>query len=194
MFYCPQCGGLQNYRLRARRPFLTLYFIPAIPIGPAEIFVQCDQCRTTWDTSVLQIDKDKHEEIQENQFRDEAIRAAILVTLADGHISEAEIQSLLTISEMLFERPIDREELGRLCSVARQTEIEAEHYVQTVSTRWNVQQRLLALQAMFLAATAGEEDVSAAKLQKIRSMQEQLNLSEAEFQAAIDDALQYNEI
>jgi len=194
LFYCPQCGGLQNYRLRARRPFLTLYFIPTIPIGGAEIFVQCDQCGTTWDTTVLQIDKEKHEEIQENQFRDEAIRAAILVTLADGHISEAEIRSLLTISEMLLQRPLDREELGRLCSVARQTEIEAEHYVQTVSTRWNVQQRLLALQAMFLAATAGEEDVSAKKLENIQRMQPHLSLSDAEFQAAIDDALQYNEV
>src|SRR6056297_2752026 len=101
-FYCPTCGVTQTYRFRARRPGLTLYFIPAVPIGPAETFVQCDQCRSTWDPTVLSVDQASHEQAATEQFQEEAIRSAILVTLADGNITEAEISALQQIaSEML---------------------------------------------------------------------------------------------
>ena len=57
-FYCPSCAVDQTYRLRARRPFLTLYFIPTVPVAAAELFVQCDECRATWDVSVLEMDRE----------------------------------------------------------------------------------------------------------------------------------------
>ncbi len=95
-FYCPTCALTQTYRLRARRPWLTLYFIPTVPVGGAELFVQCDKCRSTWDPSVLEMDQQSHEALKEDQFRDEAVRAALLVVLADGHISKTEIESLAT--------------------------------------------------------------------------------------------------
>ena len=44
-FYCPTCTAQQSYRRRSSRPFLTLYFIPVVPIGGLEWFVQCDHCR-----------------------------------------------------------------------------------------------------------------------------------------------------
>src|SRR6056297_2560574 len=82
-FYCPTCGTTETYRLRARRPFLTLYFVPTVPIGGAESFVQCDQCRECWDETVLEMDRESHEVAAQEQFLDEAMRSAILVVLAD---------------------------------------------------------------------------------------------------------------
>lgn len=193
-FYCPQCGTLQAHRLRTRRPFLTLYFIPTIPIGGPEPFVQCDQCKATWDTTVLEMDRETHEEIQQSRFRDEAIRAAVLVTLDDDEMTEPEVESLMKIADRLLEQPIDREELGRLCSVARDVGVRTDHYVMTVSKRWNVQQRLIALQAMFLAATAGDADLSPQRLQDLQAMRDILHLTETEFEAAIEDALAYDQV
>ncbi|MBB3208752.1 hypothetical protein FHS27_004585 [Rhodopirellula rubra] len=191
-FYCPTCGATQSYRLRARRPFLTLYLIPTVPIGAPELFVQCDQCKSSWDETVLQMDQATHQMVQEEKFRDEAIRSAVLMTLVDDDISEPEIQTLLGLSEVLFDRPTDREELGRLCSIARHAGIQANNYVLTVSKRWTMQQRLLALQGMFLAATASEDDVSKKKLATLHSMRDLLELTDKEFEAAIDDALNYD--
>lgn len=190
-FYCPTCGTIQGYRLRARRQFLTLYFIPTVPISAAEIFICCDQCHSNWDETVLHVDQREHQAIQEEQFRDEAIRSAILMTLEDDVITELEITSLLYLSKMLFDRPMDREELGRLCSIAREMKIETEDYVLTISKRWTVQQRLLALQGMFLAATAGEENLSSRKLKTLENMRDRLQLTDQEFQAAIEDAMDY---
>ncbi|MEM6776210.1 MAG: zinc ribbon domain-containing protein [Planctomycetota bacterium] len=193
-FYCPQCGSQQSHRFRSRRTFLTVYFIPVVPISAAEPFVQCDQCRATFDPTVLEMDKATHTEIQEAQFRDEAIRAAVLVTLEDDDITETEIRSLLQISQYVLENPIDREELGRLCSVARDLGVEMEHYVLTVSRRWNTRQRLTALQAIFLAATAGDDAISPLRLDQVQSMRELLNLSNQEFESAIEDALAYDSV
>lgn len=190
-FYCPTCSASQTYRLRARRPFLTLYFIPTVPIGGTETFIHCDGCRSTWDETVLQMDQAAHEQVLEDQFRDEAVRSAVLMTLIDDTITEPEIQSLQAIAELLFDRPLDREELGRLTSIARQSAVQANNYVLSVSKRWTRQQRMLALQGMFLASTAGDEELSPRTLATLQQMQDLLELSDDEYQAVIDDALQY---
>ncbi|EMI52075.1 hypothetical protein RSSM_06471 [Rhodopirellula sallentina SM41] len=156
------------------------------------MFIQCDDCRSSWDESVLEMDQAAHQLVQEEKFRDEAIRSAVLIALVDDNVSEPEIQSLLELSDVLFDRPIDREELGRLCSIARQAGIQANNYVLTVSKRWTMQQRLLALQGMFLAATATADDVSPEKLKMLHSMRDLLELTDQEFEIAIDDALNYD--
>ena len=187
-FYCPACRTPQSFRLRARRPFLTLYFVPTVPIGAAEEFVQCDSCRSTWDQSVLSMDRETHEATIESQFLDEAIRASVLVVLADGKISENEIGALQTIANHLLERPIDREELGRLCSIARENKILAKNYVLTTSRGWTQDQRMRALQAMFLAASA-EGELDPKQLEILAEMREILELTDLEYEAAIEEAL-----
>ncbi|WP_246145911.1 TerB family tellurite resistance protein [Rubripirellula lacrimiformis] len=178
----------QTFRLRARRPWLTLYFIPTVPIGGPELFVQCDQCKQTWDPTVMQMDQATHEMAAAEQFVDETIRSAVVVTLIDGSISEAEIAALLDLGSDRLGREFDREELGRLCSIAQQNGIKAANYVLTVSTRWDQGQRVEALQAMFLAASA-EGELSDEKLKVLAEMREILNLSDNEYEAAIEATL-----
>ena len=190
-FYCPTCAGLQPYRLRSSRPFLTLYFIPTIPIGTAEMFVQCDKCRSTWDVSVLQMDQKQHETAAEDQFRLEAIRSAVLVVLADGHITETEISALERVVSRLLDRPVSRDEIGEICSIATQNRIEALNYVLTVCRRWNQAQRETALQAMFLAASADGE-LNPEQLKTLAKMRDVLELTEAEYQDAIGQALAWD--
>ncbi len=192
-FYCPTCMADQTYRLRARRPWLTLYFIPTVPVGGAELFVQCDQCRQQWDSSVLEMDQQSYEVAQEDQFRDEAVRSAILVVIADGTISEEEINALRRITSRLLAREVDREELGRLCSIAQQNQIEIANYVLTVSRRWSQEQRIMALQAMFLAATA-EGEVSKQQMQTLARMRELLDMTDLEYEQAIEGAIAWDEV
>ena len=187
-FYCPTCQSTQSYRLRARRPFLTLYFIPTIPVGGAEVFVDCDGCRQNWDEAILQVDRAAHEAQMEEQFHDEAIRAAVLVVLADGTTSDAEIAALRRIATRLLQRDVDREELGQLCSIALENQIEASNYVMSVSPRWSPEQRSLALQAMFLAATA-EAGMGEPQMAALTEMQQISQMSPAQFETAIEAAL-----
>jgi uncharacterized tellurite resistance protein B-like protein len=192
-FYCPTCALTQTYRLRARRPWLTLYFIPTVPVGAVEEFVQCDQCRSTWDLSVLAMDQQSHELAQEQQFRDEALRASVLIVIADGQISENEIEALQRIGTRLLERPVERDELGHLCSVAQQNQIEAANYVLTVSKRWSQEQRSRALQAMFLAATA-DGQMGESQIKVLTRMREILEFTDNEYEDAIEEALTWEAV
>lgn len=189
-FYCPECKTTCSYRLRAKRTFLTLYFIPVIPISSAEWFVCCDQCKSNWDPNVLEIDRASHEAAQEELFQEQAMRAAILVGLIDEQISESEITALLSVGELLLQQEIDREELGQLCSMARQVSIKPAHYLLTTSKHWTIPQRLLALQAMFLVASA-EGDLTENQLTLLSELREILQLSDLEYETAIEDALNY---
>jgi len=192
-FYCPTCTGQQTYRLRSSRPFLTLYFIPVVPIGGLEWFVHCDQCRSTWDLTVLEMNQQQHEAAAEDQFRLEAIRSAVLVVLADGHITEAEIAALEKIVSRVLDRPVSRDEVGEICSIATQNDIQATNYVLTVSRRWNQPQRQTALQAMFLAASA-DGQLNEAQVKTLSQMRDILEFTDAEYQDAIQQALQWDEV
>jgi len=189
-FYCPTCAITQTYRLRARRPWLTLYFIPTVPVGGPEIFVQCDQCRSTWDPSVLEMDQQSYEKAAEEQFRDEALRASLLTVIADDKITENEIDALQKIGPQVLQRTVDREELGRLCSIAQQNKIDAMNYVLTVSHRWNQEQKRLALQAMFLAASA-EGDIAEEQMNVLSELREIFEMTDGEYQSAIEEALEW---
>lgn len=197
-FYCPACGHDQSYRLRSRRPFLTVYFIPLVPIGDAHPFVQCNGCNHRWDPTVLQLRNREHPTVPRSQFEDEALRAAILVTLAkddtlgSDEISESEIQCLLRIASHLAGEKIDREVLGLHCSIARENAIKVIHYVTTVSIRWNAEQSAEALGAMFLAASSGGE-MDADKTEILTAMRDILNMSDEQYHVAIEDALQWGE-
>jgi uncharacterized tellurite resistance protein B-like protein len=192
-FYCPTCGCSQEYRLRARRPFLTLYFVPVVPVGATQLFVVCNGCRDKWDPTVLQMDKLEHQETQASQFREEALRSAVLVVVEDDRISESEVDALQRIAWQLFGRMVDREELGEMCSIARENKIRPRNYVLTVSRRWNQQQRCQALQAMFLAASA-EGSVDGNRLDTLTEMRDILELTEREYEAAIESALQWEHV
>ena len=192
-FYCPTCRCAQEYRLRARRPFLTLYFIPVIPIGPAEPFVSCRGCGEKWDPSVLEMDQRAHEEVQTEQFRDQALRSAMLVVLENHYISQTEIDALQRIASGVLGRRVDREELGELCSIAQQNKIRARNYVMTVSRRWSQAQKSEALQAMFLAATA-EGKMDEPQIKVMTEMRDILELTEQEYESAIEAALQWEQV
>jgi len=187
-FFCPTCGQIREYMLKARRPFLTLYFIPTVPIGGSELFVRCATCLSNWDPSVLQLDAQTHQTTQNTQFGIEAFRAAILVVLHRGSINEREIASLIDISGRLMDEPIDREELGRLCSTAQKNRVTAVNYVRTMCRNWSTEQRQMALQAMFVAATADAE-LDAASLSLLASLRTALELTDREYEAAIEAAI-----
>lgn len=188
-FHCPTCGATESYRQRTRRTFLTIYFIPTVPVSGAEPFVQCDNCRSTFDVNVLELDGAAHQEIREARFRDEALRASVLTVLIDGVISETEIATLIRMSARVLDYPMDREELGAICSIMTSQKIKPADYVLTSSRRWNDQQRRAALQAIFLAATA-EGDLTEGQLQLMGQLRDMFDLTDAEYEQVIEQAIE----
>ena len=55
VFFCRRCGGDREYRLRAGRRFITVFFIPLIPLAKTGEHVQCRTCKTRYVTEVLKL-------------------------------------------------------------------------------------------------------------------------------------------
>jgi hypothetical protein len=55
VFFCRRCGGDRDYRHRAGRRYVTLFFIPVIPLMKTGEHVQCLTCKTRYVTEVLKL-------------------------------------------------------------------------------------------------------------------------------------------
>ena len=54
-FFCRRCGGDRAYRHRAGRRYITIYFIPVVPLMKTGEHVQCLTCKTRYVTEVLKL-------------------------------------------------------------------------------------------------------------------------------------------
>ncbi|MEV5571411.1 hypothetical protein AB0L06_15285 [Spirillospora sp. NPDC052269] len=52
-FHCPRCGGDRAYRRRAARRWITLFFLPVVPLRRLGEVVECRVCRTRFAVSAL---------------------------------------------------------------------------------------------------------------------------------------------
>ncbi|MCP2338780.1 zinc-ribbon domain-containing protein [Actinomadura rupiterrae] len=53
IFHCPRCGGDRAYRRRSARRWLTLFFLPVVPLRRLGEVVECRVCRTRFAVSAL---------------------------------------------------------------------------------------------------------------------------------------------
>lgn len=55
VFFCRRCGGDRDYRHRTGRRYVTIFFIPLIPLTKTGEHVQCLSCKTRYVTEVLKV-------------------------------------------------------------------------------------------------------------------------------------------
>jgi hypothetical protein len=55
VFFCRRCGGDRDYRHRSGRRFITVFFIPLVPLTKTGEHVQCLSCKTRYVTEVLKL-------------------------------------------------------------------------------------------------------------------------------------------
>ncbi len=55
VFFCRRCGGDREYRHRAGRRYVTVFFVPLVPLAPTGAHVQCLTCKTRYVTEVLKL-------------------------------------------------------------------------------------------------------------------------------------------
>ncbi|MBW8483535.1 zinc-ribbon domain-containing protein [Actinomadura parmotrematis] len=54
-FHCPRCGGDRGFRRRRARRWITLFFVPVVPLDRRGEAVECRACRTRFGDSVLRV-------------------------------------------------------------------------------------------------------------------------------------------
>ena len=207
MFQCPNCQSREAYRQKASRPFLTLYFIPVIPIGGLEEFVQCGRCKQSFSPAILASHMTHSSsnsaqsqsttaagtnanEPAADSFERELLTVIALMMIEDGQVTESEINVARQLYENITQKSVTREELGRMCSQVRLRRIHLPSLLTSAAQRRSHQEKLLLVQAMFGVAGA-DGAISPGRLQALMQSQSTLQIDEAEFQRAVADTSQW---
>ena len=53
-FVCPKCSIKTEYNVQSSRQYFRLFFIPIFPMGKNESIVECQTCKRTYYTDVLE--------------------------------------------------------------------------------------------------------------------------------------------
>lgn len=187
-FDCPQCGQLTDFRLRESRPFLTFYLVPIVPIGGLTVFVQCNQCKESYEPSVLSISRNAiaSANSQEQAFENDLLTAIALCLSAD-EIHESEIWISQRVYQSITQKRLTRSQLGAACSQTRTARLSTSSFFVTASQRRAYEERLQIAQAMFSVAAA-EGKISSERMQTLVGLPESLGLAQREFRECIADA------
>ncbi|MFI0482046.1 hypothetical protein [Actinomadura sp. 9N215] len=84
-FHCPQCGGDRAYRRRAGRRWLSVFFVPAVPLWRLGHAVECRTCRGRFPVSALR--KPTSQQMAETLAA--GMRAAAALVLRSGDPADA---------------------------------------------------------------------------------------------------------
>ena len=79
-FHCANCGGDRHYRRRIARRWLTLFFLPVIPLNGVGEVVECAACRARFNLDALRLPTAE----QMAATLPVAMRAAVVTVLAAG--------------------------------------------------------------------------------------------------------------
>ncbi|WP_298756979.1 TerB family tellurite resistance protein [uncultured Psychroserpens sp.] len=96
-FNCPQCEADRGYRHRKVTQFFTLYFIPLIPLGNKGEYVECNHCKGTFITRVLDTSKSTDKEAFMAMYEQAIRHVMVKIMLADGVIDNNEKVAVLAI-------------------------------------------------------------------------------------------------
>ena len=184
-FYCPGCGDQQPYKLKNCRQFFTLYFIPVIPMKNLGEYVECQTCKETYQSAVLQYDPNQAAEKAVAEFHDVTRRVMVHMMLADGKIEDHEVQTITSIYQQLTGQTLTPDDVRAEASDGTVHQDICE-YLAGIAEHLNDTGRELVIKAAFLVASSDGEiaDSEAALLYQLGQA---LGMSHNHLKAVIDE-------
>jgi DnaJ-domain-containing protein 1 len=183
-FYCPGCDreGVEYKQQRCRR-FVTLYYLPLIPIKTVAEYIECQVCQNTYQPAVLKATAADHRAF-EAEFQLVIKRVMILMLLADGVVADAELEVIRRIYLRLSEIDISIEDLRLEVEAARQGVSDVLVYLERNAPILNERGKELVIKSAFLVAAA-DDQFQDKERQLLADIGKTLDLSNAQVQAIL---------
>lgn len=104
IFYCPNCTSSQNYKHYELGKYFTLYFIPLFQTSKITEYIDCQRCKTSFKTEVLNYNLGAQQRIREmlggiKRELDNGVSANILYQfLLTKGLSQGEAENLISMA------------------------------------------------------------------------------------------------
>ena len=154
-FHCPTCDRTEPYRLRRKREFLTVYFVPLVPLQLVREFVECDTCRESFDPGVQEQTMEEIREVQRQRTAAQIHRLLVMIVAADGMVTADELDVVRDFSRDHGLPDVTRADLLREVTTEAYEDMDWINHVRSVTRNMSEEDKELLVEQAFLAATAG---------------------------------------
>ncbi len=185
-FYCPHCTQPQSYVHKRVKRFLTIYFIPLIPLDTVSEHVECQKCRKTFALASLQLQEADYERMKVAQFADDVRRVMVLTMLADDRADEAEIGILRQVYRRLAHSDLSETDIQRDLQQARKARVDAATYCRAGAPRRPEEEKDGIVRGAFLISTANGE-LSPERLAQLKLIPTALGVPEERFRRIVEN-------
>jgi len=186
-FYCPTCQKENPCQHKRVRRFLTIYFIPMIPLDLVSEHVRCLTCRENHPIAAMGLRAGDYERESQRQFAADVKRVMVLTMIADGVIEESEIETIQQFFRRLGEEELSREQILHEAAQAERAKTGASIYAQVISNRRTEEEKVWIVRGAFAVATA-DGNLSDERLAQLKQLPSALGISEARFREIIEEA------
>lgn len=155
-FHCPACESTSYSHKRVRR-FFTLYWIPLIPLDLLGEYIECDACRGTFNSAVLQYDPSAGKAAFEAEWQRVMRRVLTGMMLADGVIEEDELVAIQEIYAKLANEELSRDRIESEVHRTRTDPTPLKDYLAGVAATLNDSGKELVIRAALMVAAADGE-------------------------------------
>ena len=156
-FVCPACQSEMPYSHKRVRRFFTLYFIPLIPLDLHGEYVECQQCRGTYELEVLDYDPEAGAEQYRAEFHRAVMQVMVGMLLADGVVDDEEVQTIRDLYVKLTKTEISIDEVRAEISNAEQRQLSVTDTLAQISGALNDNGKEMVIKAAYLVAVADGE-------------------------------------
>ncbi len=188
-FNCPQCETSRSYRHRKVTQFFTLYFIPLIPLGSKGEYVECNHCKGTFITRVLNSSSTPDKQAFMAMYEQAIRHVMVKIMLADGVIDPNEKVMVLSIINKYGHNDMTSEQLNNYIKDVEKEGSDISTYLKKVGPALNEHgKELLVKCALDVAYSDGHFDASERAL--ILQMGDIMEMSSAHIKGIMAEALE----
>lgn len=150
-FYCPHCEQVRAYQHMRLKSYVSLFFIPLLPLDTFKEYIECRSCGNSFHPSV------KEDRQQQPAFH-YALRRILADILRATRISDAHLTLMNKAYRAATEQDLSRDELQAALQEARDDPRDLLEYLRMISKGLNEEslEKILFATVQLLAHLAGE--------------------------------------
>lgn len=185
-FNCPQCECNKAYKHKKVTRFFTLYFIPIIPLGKLGEYVECQSCKGTFITNVLNYQKSPSADQFLSQYEIAMKHTMVLIMLADGEIDDNEMATVLKIVNKFGHNDITLQELQEYVIKVQRNPEEISTYLKGISPLLNLHGKESIIKCA-IAVAASDGNIDASEMKLIYEMAKVMEMNKKHFDRIIEE-------
>ncbi len=175
-FTCPQCAAQRPYVHKKVKKFFTLYFIPLIPLGDAGDYVECQSCRGTFVSRVLDYRPNQGMNQFQSQYEKAMRHCMVKIMLADGVIDDNEMLMVQKIINKFGHNDMTLDELRAFVTQVERNPQDISVYLKAITPSLNEHGKEIIIKcAIAVAASDGHIDKS--EIEQIQRMSQIMEMS-----------------